>query len=204
MVKHRRFGSAVSVDYHRAGSAGSRLRPGDVPQGSVEAAGGRARHRYHDRAAHPSARDTVFGAVTGLRQRRGTGQRRRQLPQQAVESRSGRTDASRISSRSPTWCSRAWRRRSWCSVRTVSPRPPSGPKSGRARAGPGRHQGRGTRLHGTYRGHRPPACPLCPSEVVDPVGAGDAFVAGYLAELLAGRERRRSGCGRLSPPARTR
>jgi 2-dehydro-3-deoxygluconokinase len=32
--------------------------------------------------------------------------------------------------------------------------------------------------------HRLPALPVV---VVDPVGAGDAFVAGYLAEQLAGR-----------------
>ena len=47
-----------------------------------------------------------------------------------------------------------------------------------------RRQGRRSRRHGL-----PPAAPrMCPSlrvEVVEPVGAGDAFAAGFLAALLA-------------------
>nr|BFE69202.1 hypothetical protein GCM10020092_025030 [Actinoplanes digitatis] len=39
--------------------------------------------------------------------------------------------------------------------------------------------------------------------VVDPVGAGDAFVAGYLADRLAGAARPR-GWARPSPPVRSR
>lgn len=35
MVKHERFAGDVHVDYHRAGSAGSRIEPGDVPDSAL-------------------------------------------------------------------------------------------------------------------------------------------------------------------------
>lgn len=38
MVRHRPVASMLRVDYHRSGSAGSRLRPGDVPDDMVRAA----------------------------------------------------------------------------------------------------------------------------------------------------------------------
>src|SRR4051812_17004751 len=39
MVKHERFGGRTRIDYHRAGSAGSRLAPADVPVDRVAQAG---------------------------------------------------------------------------------------------------------------------------------------------------------------------
>ena len=66
MVKHRRFGTALSVDYHRAGSAGSRLSRADLPPGCVEAAA-----ILHVTGITPalsdSARDAVFAAVERAR-----------------------------------------------------------------------------------------------------------------------------------------
>lgn len=62
MVKHRRFGRALNVDYHRAGSAGSNLRPDDVPEDHVRRAS-----VLHVTGITPalsdSARATVFHAV---------------------------------------------------------------------------------------------------------------------------------------------
>jgi 2-dehydro-3-deoxygluconokinase len=39
MVRHRRSGQFTHVDYHRAGSAGSRLSPADLPLADLRAAG---------------------------------------------------------------------------------------------------------------------------------------------------------------------
>ncbi|MCQ8192627.1 PfkB family carbohydrate kinase [Streptomyces rugosispiralis] len=39
MVKHRRFGTTLTVNYLRAGSAGSRLAADDIPPGCTEVAG---------------------------------------------------------------------------------------------------------------------------------------------------------------------
>lgn len=62
MVKHRRFGDRVQVDYHRWCSAGSRICPEDVPTDVVAAAG-----ILHVTGITPAlsdtARDAVFHAV---------------------------------------------------------------------------------------------------------------------------------------------
>ena len=46
--------------------------------------------------------------------------------------------------------------------------------------------------------HRAPALPVA---VVDPVGAGDAFVAGYLSEVVAGGYGARRAAHRATPAA---
>ena len=46
--------------------------------------------------------------------------------------------------------------------------------------------------------------PALPVTVVDPVGAGDAFVAGYLAERLAGAGAGAAAAARRSRPGRSR
>jgi 2-dehydro-3-deoxygluconokinase len=66
MLRHQRFGGHIQVDYHRAGSAASRLRPGDIPDALL-------RHAkiLHITGITPalsaSARDTVFDAVERAR-----------------------------------------------------------------------------------------------------------------------------------------
>ncbi|CAG6397984.1 sugar kinase [Streptomyces cocklensis] len=185
MVKHRRFGSALSVDYHRAGSAGSRLRPGDIPQGCVEAAG--VLHVTGvTTALSPSACDTVFGAVTRARAagvpvsvdvnyRRklwspeAAGPTLRRLVARADVVFAGVEEAQLVLGADGESSAAAL-------------------AEGLAALGPAQAvikdgaRGCTARIEGTD--HRLAALP---AEVVDPVGAGDAFVAGYLAELLAGR-----------------
>lgn len=66
MVRSRPVGSAVRVDYHRRGSAGSRLRADDVPEELVRTAG--VLHVTGITAAlGPSARQAVFSAVESAR-----------------------------------------------------------------------------------------------------------------------------------------
>jgi 2-dehydro-3-deoxygluconokinase len=66
MVKHRRSGSTLHVDYHRAGSAGSRLSPADIPAAEVRNAS-----ILHVTGITPalsdSARSAVFQAVETAR-----------------------------------------------------------------------------------------------------------------------------------------
>lgn len=185
MVKHRRFGSALSVDYHRAGSAGSRLSPEDVPQGCVEAAG--VLHVTGvTTALSPSACDTVFSAVDRARA-------------------AGVPVSVDVNYRSKLWGPEAAAptlRRLVALADVVfagveeaqlvlgagGGTSAAALAEGLAALGPAqavvKDGARGCTARIDGAGHRLAALPV---EVVDPVGAGDAFVAGYLAELLAGR-----------------
>lgn len=185
MVKHRRFGSALSVDYHRAGSAGSRLGPGDIPPGCIEAAG--VLHVTGvTTALSRSACDAVFGAVARART-------------------AGVAVSVDVNYRRKLWSPEAAAptlRRLVALADVVfagveeaqlvlgadGGHPPAALAEQLSALGPDQAvikdgaRGCTARIEGTD--HRLPALPV---EVVDPVGAGDAFVAGYLAELLAGR-----------------
>jgi 2-dehydro-3-deoxygluconokinase len=62
MVKHHRAAGITSVDYHRRGSAGSSVRPDDIPVETIERA--RVLHLTGiTPALSPGARDTVMKAV---------------------------------------------------------------------------------------------------------------------------------------------
>jgi len=62
MVKHERFAGSTVVDYHRAGSAGSRLAPGDIPRERLQQA--RVLHLTGiTPALSDSARRTTFEAI---------------------------------------------------------------------------------------------------------------------------------------------
>lgn len=184
MVKHRRFGAALSVDYHRAGSAGSRLSPDDLPAGCVETAG-----VLHVTGITPalsrSAHDAVFRAVERAR---AAGvpvsvdvNYRRKLwsPEEA------RPVLRRLVALADAVFAGVEEARLVLGpdgVRTaaelVGPLSELGPAQAVIKDGA---RGCTARIDGV--GYRLAALPVT---AVDPVGAGDAFVAGYLADFLAG------------------
>lgn len=184
MVKHRRSGTTWRVDYHRAGSAGSRLCPDDVPVEAVRAA-----TILHLTGITPalsdSARDATRHAVTLAR------------------------DAGTVVSMDVNYRGKLWDPRtaepvlrdlvSRADIVFAGPAearlvlgphaPESTPDLVRALADLGPAE---TVVKDGARGcvalvdgvqHALPALAV---DVVDPVGAGDAFVAGYLAERLDG------------------
>ncbi len=176
MVKHRRSGTALHVDYHRAGSAGSRLNPADVPVREVEAAA-----VLHVTGITPalgvSARATVFHAVE-------------------VARAAGVTVSVDVNYRSKLWSSYD----AAPVLRDLVSRADivfAGPEEAAlvgapslaalAALGPAEviikdgARGCTALIAGTSL-----QVPALQVQVVDPVGAGDAFVAGYLAERLAG------------------
>lgn len=179
MVKHRRFGAALHVDYHRAGSAGSRISPADVPVGELEAAA-----VLHVTGITPAlsdtARATVFHAVETARA-------------------AGVTVSVDVNYRAKLWS----RYDAAPVLRDLVSRADlvfAGPEEAELVLGgpPGLDElaalgpvevvikdgARGcTALIDGARY----ALPARTVQVVDPVGAGDAFVAGYLAERLDGR-----------------
>jgi len=188
MVKHRRFGTALSVDYHRAGSAGSRLSRTDLPPGCIENAA-----ILHVTGITPALSETARDAVTAAVERARA---------------AGVTVSIDINYRRKLWSPPAARpvlRRLVAQADLVfagveearllldTPDPahhPSAQDLARelAALGPGqaviKDGARGCAAFIDGGAHRLPALPV---PVVDPVGAGDAFVAGYLAEHLTGK-----------------
>ena len=177
MVRYRRTGEQTHVDYHRAGSAGSRLQPSDLPGDLTEA------DILHVTGITPalsdSARVTVFQAVEQARA-------------------AGVTVSVDVNYRAKLWS----RFEAASVLRDLVTRADivfagpdeaalfvddDDPIDGLAKLGPAevivKDGGRG--CHALIDGlrHEVPALPVT---VVDPVGAGDAFVAGYLADRLAG------------------
>jgi 2-dehydro-3-deoxygluconokinase len=177
MVKYRRSGEYLHVDYHRTGSAGSRLSPTDIPADLADAS------ILHVTGITPalsdSARATVFHAVETARA-------------------AGVTVSVDVNYRAKLWSrfdaapvlrdlvSRA-------DVVFAGPEEaalfiePGSAVDGLASLGPAEvvvkdgPRGCTALIDGTKL-----TLPALPVQVVDPVGAGDAFVAGYLAERLAG------------------
>ena len=178
MVKYRRFGTALHVDYHRSGSAGSRLVPTDVPVDEVQAAA-----ILHvtgiTPALSPSARATVFHAVQMARA-------------------AGVTVSVDVNYRSKLWSaydaapvlrdlvSRADivfagpQEADLVGAATLDALAALGPSEVVIKDGA---RGCTALVDGVVL--RVPALAV---QVVDPVGAGDAFVAGYLADRLAGAD----------------
>ncbi|MBM2622137.1 sugar kinase [Actinoplanes sp. LDG1-06] len=177
MVRHRRSGEFAQVDYHRSGSAGSRLSPADIPAHEVTNAA-----ILHVTGITPalseSARAAVFQSVETARA-------------------AGVTVSVDVNYRAKLWSrfdaapvlrdlvSRA-------DVVFASPEEAALFASGDtpealAELGPAevivKDGGRGCVALIEGKRFQQPALPVT---VVDPVGAGDAFVAGYLADRLAG------------------
>ncbi len=186
MLRHRRFAGHAEVDYHRAGSAASRLSPADIPDHLLRQAS-----ILHVTGITPalstSARETVFDAI----------ERARSLTitiSVDVNFRAklwGPTEAAPVL--------RALAGRADVLFATVDEarliagnRPSAAPgELARAIAGLGPREviikdgARGSTALIDGSSHEVPA-PAVP--VIDTVGAGDAFAAGYLAEHLAGLE----------------
>jgi 2-dehydro-3-deoxygluconokinase len=177
MVKFRRSGEYLHVDYHRAGSAGSRISPSDIP---ADLAGASVLHITGiTPALSDSARAAVFHAVETARA------------------------LGVVVSFDVNYRAKLWSRFDAAPVlRDLVSRADlvfAGPDEaalfvtaesvldGLAALGPSevvvKDGPRGcTALIGDSR----LTVPAVPVRVVDPVGAGDAFVAGYLVERLAG------------------
>ncbi|MEV8508304.1 sugar kinase [Actinoplanes sp. NPDC051475] len=177
MVKHRRTGSLLHVDYHRAGSAGSRLAPSDIPVDALRSAA-----IVHVTGITPALSDSARAAVF-----------------QAVETAraAGVAVSVDVNYRAKLWSrfdagpvlrdlvSRAdlvFAGPDEAALFVDGP-----PVDGLAALGPAevvvKDGARGCTA--LIDGERHSVEALAVS-VVDPVGAGDAFVAGYLADRLAG------------------
>ncbi len=183
MVRHRRFGTGLRVDYHRAGSAGSRLSPSDVPDERVAAAA-----ILHITGITPalsaSACDAVRHAVQVAHAARVTvsvdvnyrarlwsaaaaGPVLRDLVENADIVFAGPDEAQLVLGCPPG--SSADLARWLASLGPAEIVVKDGARGCTAVVDGSRYD-----------------LPALPVTVVDPVGAGDAFVAGYLAERLAG------------------
>ena len=179
IVRHRRTGALTHVDYHRTGSAGSRLAPTDVPAGLLQSAA-----VLHVTGITPALSDTARAATF-----------------HAVET--ARAAGVPVSF-DLNYRAKLWSRYDAAPVlRDLVSRADvvfAGPDEaalvlgtdeavadGLAALGPAevviKDAGRG--CTGLIAGERYSVEALDVT-VVDPVGAGDAFVAGYLADRLAG------------------
>jgi 2-dehydro-3-deoxygluconokinase len=178
MVRYRRTGDVTHVDYHRAGSAGSRLTPADLPADTLTGAA-----ILHVTGITPAlgdtARATVFHAVETARA-------------------AGIPVSVDVNYRSKLWS----RYDAAPVLRDLVSRAdivfagpdeaalfvdPADPLDGLVELGPaevilkdGAHGCRAV-IDGA-----PYALPALAVTLIDPVGAGDAFVAGYLADRMAG------------------
>ncbi|GLW32721.1 sugar kinase [Actinoplanes regularis] len=178
MVRYRRSAQFIHADYHRAGSAGSRLTPADLPLPELESAG-----VVHVTGITPAlgdtARATVFAAVEAAR---AAG-----VPVSFDVNYRGklwsRFDAAPVLRDLATRADVIFAGPDEAAVLLGD----ADPLDGLAKLGPSeviiKDGGRGcTALIDGVR-HIVPALPVT---AIDPVGAGDAFVAGYLADRLAG------------------
>jgi len=182
MVKYRRAGDHLHVDYHRAGSAGSRISPADVP---ADLAGATILHVTGiTPALSDSARAAVFHAVETARaagvtvsvdvnyraklwSRFDAAPVLRDLVSRADLVFAGPEEAALFIGAEPV----------------VAGLASLGPAEVVVKDGP---RGCTALIDGAEF-----SLPALPVQVVDPVGAGDAFVAGYLTERLAGANAQR-------------
>ena len=178
MVRHRRSGEYTQVDYHRAGSAGSRLTPADIPAAELRAAA-----VVHVTGITPALSSTCRSAVF-----------------QSVETAlaAGVPVSVDVNYRSKLWSrfDAAPVLRDLVSMADIVFAGPDeaglfvdgdDPLGELAKLGPTevivKDGGRGCVAQINGERHEVAALPVT---VVDPVGAGDAFVAGYLADRMAG------------------
>lgn len=185
MVKHERFADSAHVDYHRSGSAGSRLGPDDIPVEAVRSA-----HVLHvtgiTTALSPSARTAVFEAVeiarsAGVCVSVDVNYRRKLwAPEEAapvLRDLVRRSDVVFAGSEESDLVTGETAGSSHDAARHLSA---LGVKEVVVKDGP---RGCAAVVDGTAY-----SLPALDVRVVDPVGAGDAFVAGYLADRLAGAD----------------
>ena len=180
MVRHRRSGEFAHVDYHRAGSAGSRLGPADIPADEIRAAA-----VLHVTGITPALSDSARAAVF-----------------QAVETAraAGVPVSIDVNYRAKLWSrfdAAPVLRDLVAKADIVFAGPAEAalfvdrndPLTGLAALGPAevivKDGGRGCEALIDGKQYSLPALPVT---VIDPVGAGDAFVAGYLADRLLGAD----------------
>ncbi|MFG1603802.1 sugar kinase [Actinoplanes sp. NPDC049265] len=177
MVRYRRTGALTHVDYHRAGSAGSRLAPADLPSALDQA------DILHVTGITPalssSARAAVFQAVEQARA-------------------AGVTVSVDVNYRAKLWSrfDAAPVLRDLVSRADIAFAGPDeaalfvgddDPVTGLAALGPAEVVVKdGARGCAALIDEQRYEVPAITATVVDPVGAGDAFVAGYLADRMAG------------------
>jgi 2-dehydro-3-deoxygluconokinase len=178
MVKER-HGPRVTVRYYRTNSAGSRLRPEDVPDEAVAAA----------RILHVTGITPALSASAGATVRRAV----------ATARAAGTLVSLDLNHRAALWRDADF----GATLRALLPQVDvvfGSPHEIALVTGPGtaEEQAAALRRHGPARavvklGDRGAVCaagdrihhqPALPVTAVDPVGAGDAFVAGWLAEQL--------------------
>jgi 2-dehydro-3-deoxygluconokinase len=184
MVKHRRFGAALTVDYHRAGSAGSKLSSDDLPAEIVTTA-----RMLHVTGITPalseSARDTTFAAVrlandAGVPVSVDVNYRRKLWPTGV---------AAPVLRDLVEYADLVFAGREEAEIVTGSPEGMTSEQLARALsklAGADAIIKDGSRGCTAVIGTDLHVVPALRVLVVDAVGAGDSFVAGYLSELLLG------------------
>jgi 2-dehydro-3-deoxygluconokinase len=179
MLKERRTNAYTAVWYYRAGSAGSRLRPADIPAELIESAA-----LVHLSGITPAlsetARETFFTVISRARDRG--------VPVSLDLNYRGRlwspTEASSVYRRAVPLVDIVFGSDDEAAMAVGEGTPQElahrlvsmGAKEAVIKLGA---KGCAANIGGTY--HSKPAIPIT---VVDSVGAGDAFVAGYLSEWL--------------------
>ena len=186
MLRERRTGTVARVSYYRHGSAGSHLEPGDLPEGVIEKAG----------LLHLSGITPALGA--------GPAETVREAMRRAREA--GVPISFDLNFRSRLWDAAnaapvfrelaagadivfAGDDEARIALESDASVGPEALADGLAALGPsevviklGRH-GATARIEGELI-----EVPAVPVQAIDTVGAGDAFVAGYLASRLLGRD----------------
>ncbi|MBN3928258.1 sugar kinase [Streptomyces verrucosisporus] len=194
MIRHQRAAGVVHVDYHRAGSAGSRLTSDDLPvdavrqaailhlSGITPALSASARHATRYAVAAARAHGVLVSVDVNYRGKlwdRDTARRElRGLVTEADIVFAGVEEAQLVLGSHAT-----------APERLAMDLAALGPAEAVVKTG---SRGCTARLDGVT--HTEPALSV---PVVDTVGAGDAFVAGYLAERLGGggpAQRLRTAC----------
>jgi 2-dehydro-3-deoxygluconokinase len=191
MIKSRRTSDVTRVVYYRSGSAGSRLAPGDVPEQLV--AGCRVLHVTGiTPALSASARDAVFAAVDIARAAGVCVSLDVNYRAKLWSPDDAATALRPLAARVDVLFASEDEAQLLTGEADLAALP-----AALARLGPPQAVvKRGERGAGAVIDDRPFDVPAVPVSAIDSVGAGDAFVAGYLAGLVAGHppeERLRTG-----------
>ncbi|GAA4929694.1 sugar kinase [Actinoplanes utahensis] len=178
MIRYQRSGQFIQADYHRAGSAGSRLTPADVPRDEIRQAG-----ILHVTGITPALGDTCRAAVFhAVEEARAAG-----VPVSVDVNYRGklwsRADAAPVLRDLVGRADIVFAGPDEAAIFVDS----GDALDGLAKLGPSevvvKDGARGCTA--LIDGERL-SVPALPVTAIDPVGAGDAFVAGYLADRLAG------------------
>jgi 2-dehydro-3-deoxygluconokinase len=182
MLKTARAAGVTRVSYYRTGSAGSRLQPGDLDEGAIAAAG-----VLHITGITPAL---GTGPAAAIRAAIEVATSNKVLVSLDVNYRSalwGPAEASAVLRELVRHADIVFAGEQEAAL-LAEPGDPAGLARQVAARGPGPvlikrgHRGCVAWIDAAAREQ-----PAIPVRAVDPVGAGDAFVAGYLAELLAGQ-----------------